>query len=468
MYKPFRIALKSLWREFRRASTMYPSLFHERYYFCTAQAKDEFTFDPFDDKPVMANSFRDQPLCLAPEYWSAFIKVNKEGNNPMWDDSEWDRFEVFTDWRYCGRFFGNPSGLEEFKRLADSLCLVLCEFDSSISSWLNVSPKDEIRGYSGAGGFSDATKPYCGTLNILHEMVGYPTPLLWANHWRLSGVEFECPPNFVAGLSFASKPFPSDSTLYLVCTALVNNVFTSTMGAIQNILNPGNMLLVGDDFVLPRPSSSFFLAPKAVQQGSDVAVETKSDAQSTTALERVETPAFRFRLVGELWDVQYGEEKGHFRDLEGFRHIFKLLASPDKAIESMELQGLGDSPVANENMTPQRAVDRETASIVMNEIAKRELQIAEAKEEGNQAHASKLQKECIKLKEYLGEGRLRRLGAPSPRERSRKAVSNAIKRAKDKLKESMPGFVKFLDQSVLARNSSWIYTPLSPAPTWVL
>jgi hypothetical protein len=467
MYKPIRIALKSLWREFRRASTMYPSLFHERYYFCTPQAEGEIESDPFDDKPVMANSFQDQPLYLAKQYWRAFIKVNKEGNNPMWDDSEWDQFEEFPDERYCGRFFGNPSGLEEFKRLADSFCLVLCELDSSISGWLNVSPKDEVRGYSGFGPYSNA-KPYCGTLHVLHEMIGYPTPLLWAKHWRYSREEIECPPNIDDGLPFASEPFPSDPTLSLVCTALVNNVFTSTMGAIQTMLNPGNVLLVGDNFVLRRPPSSFFLEPKAVQQGSDVAVEAKSDAQSTTALEKVETPPFRFRLVGELWDVQYREENGHFRDLEGFRHISKLLASPDKAIESMELQGLGESPVANENMTPQRAVDRENARIVTNEIAKLEQQIAEAKEVGNQAHASKLQKECIVLKEYLGEGRLRRLGSPSPREKSRKAVSNAVKRAKDKLKESMPEFVKFLDRSVLSRNTSWIYTPLSPAPTWVL
>jgi hypothetical protein len=380
----------------------------------------------------------------------------------MWDDSKWDHFNVFPDERFCGRFSGNPSGLEEFKRLADSFCLVLCELDSSISSWLNVSPKDEVCGYSSLFCYSGA-KPYCSTLNVLHEMIGYPTPLLWANHWRYSRIDFTCPPNIDD-----DSPFPSDPTLSLVCTELVNNVFTSTMGAIQNLLTPGNVLLVGDDFVLRRPPSSFFHEPKAVQQGSDVAVEAKSDAHSTTALEKVETPPFRFQHIGEIWEVQYREEQGHFRDLDGFRHISKLLASPDKAIESMVLQDLGDSPVANEKMKPQLAVDMKDARIVTNAVAMLEQQIAEAKEEGNQAHASKLQKECNELKEYLGKGQRRRLGSPSPREQSRKAVNNAIRRAKDKLKESMPGFLTFLDRSVLARNTSWIYTPLLPAPTWVL
>ena len=123
MYKPIRIALKSLWREFRRASTMYPSLFHERYYFCTPQAEGEMELDPFNDKQVMANPFQDTPLFLADGYWSAFIEANKVNNGSYsstvslacsdassWCISTFQRNESAERRRIDGATFSNPAG----------------------------------------------------------------------------------------------------------------------------------------------------------------------------------------------------------------------------------------------------------------------------------------------------------------------------------------------------------------------
>jgi hypothetical protein len=87
--------------------------------------------------------------------------------------------------------------------------------------------------------------------------------------------------------------------------------------------------------------------------GSDVADEKKSGI--------VVEPRYQFQRRGDYWVVHFttesGTKEGHFRDLEGLRHIAKLFGHPDKSIEGIDLQGLQDSPVANQKMRPQFALD---------------------------------------------------------------------------------------------------------------
>jgi hypothetical protein len=407
MYKPIRIALKSLLREFRRASTIYPSLFHEQYFFW------------------------DQ-LSLPREAWDAFIQINMEG-----DKSVWERFDASGNLGSCGRFFGNELGLEEFKRLGESLYQVLCELDPSL----------------------DREEGYLGVLNVLYRMSEYPTPLLWYKMSAWKEGEFKCPPYIGED---GGEPFPKQ----LGCLGLVNNVFTSAMGAIQNVLNPGNALLIGE--MIDELPLGLCHEPSALQQGSDGAAQDSSEVRNTKTSAMVEKPSFRFVLMVDFWDVQYREEKGHFENLEGFRHIAKLLASQDKAIEAIQLQGFGDSPVANEILTPQFALGTESEKIGRDAIAKREQEIAQAKEAGDQTRVADLQNECNVINKFLEKDEFRRLGEPSSREKARKAVVNTIARAKKKIRKPMPEFAKFLDQSILANETSWTYTPLPPAPEWEL
>ena len=55
--------------------------------------------------------------------------------------------------------------------------------------------------------------------------------------------------------------------------------------------------------------------------GSAVAVEEQMKYEANLGM---------FRLTGDYWDTRFLTEEGHFCDLEGFRHIAKLLAEPEK------------------------------------------------------------------------------------------------------------------------------------------
>jgi hypothetical protein len=436
MYKPLRVALKSLWREFRRASFLYPSLRHELI-------------------------FAWEPHSLPRKTWEAFVDdALKRTNKPSWE-----RFEIFPNLECCGRFFGNEAGLEEAKRLGESLFLVLCELDPEL----------------------DRNEGYFGFLSVLDDMAfKYPTPLLRAEA-SVWGAVF-VPAENVSGdknesdycdwfeeqVSRWSTPehgkeaYPTNPC----CRSLVQNVFTSAMGAIQNILNPDATLLVGDKIdELPFASLIERRVTRRVETAPETAVEEVNKVQSVLEpekLERTDTPTFEYRLIGDVRFIRYHNEVGHFADMEGFRHIAKMFARPEHSFPALELQGLQDSPVANLNLTPQFALDRKTKQVLENQIADLDQEIAQAEQTGDPAHVLELKEEHHKITEYLKEAHGRRLGDPSAREKARKAVSMAIHRAKQKLQRKMPEFVKFLNRSILANDASFTYCPPSPAPEWVL
>ena len=207
MYKPLKSALRSLWREFRRASSAYPALYHEM-------------LSPWST------------ATLSKQTWAAFIAAQQR-------TSQWQLFDVCPDLESCGRFFGSGEGLEEFKRLGESLYLVCCEIDESL----------------------DRHKGCYGLLDVLYDMAGaFPTPLLRlkAGLWQK---EFTPPAGgedvdltktqsewFEANAASWTRPDDGGEP-YLTspyCLSLCQNVFTSGIGAIHLILAPEDALLVGD------------------------------------------------------------------------------------------------------------------------------------------------------------------------------------------------------------------------------
>lgn len=435
MYKPLRVALKSLWREFKRASFLYPSLYHELI-------------------------FSWEPISLPKKTWNAFIDAAlKRDTKPSWES-----FEAFPNLKCCGRYFGNEAGLEEVERLGESLYLVLCELDPAL----------------------DREEGHFGFLRVLDEMAfNYPTPLLRVQ-LGVWGKAFESSPDssddksdldylnwFEEQVSRWTTPenggesYPSDP----YCRTLVQNVFTSAIGAIQNILNPDNALLVGDKYDdLPFALKSERGVARISETVSESAVQVSQvrDLPQLEEPDKVEKPPYQFQLIGDVWLIRFETEEGYFQNLEGFRHIAKLLASPEKQIEALEFQGHQDSPVANAALTVQLGLEKEDVAIVEKELTRLKNELAQENKAGNDDRLRKLQEEIQKGEKYLKEGRNRRLGSPSTREKDRKAVSGTIQRAKQKLKPKMPEFAKFLDRSILANDASFAYCSPSPAPKWVL
>src|SRR5688500_17245924 len=102
MYTPLRKALSSLLREFRRASYTVPPLYHE----------------------ALRGPLAPEPLPRG--MWPIFIAATAS------QSGGWEQWDEFPGGSYCGRFFGSADGLAEFKRLGESLYLVLAEFNPAL------------------------------------------------------------------------------------------------------------------------------------------------------------------------------------------------------------------------------------------------------------------------------------------------------------------------------------------------
>lgn len=203
--KPRRASLKALWREFRRCSYAYPPLYHDL--FCPWPDLSQYGVDD------VCKSFRQ---AFAPKFQDA-----------------WEEWHGPADVAFFGRFFGNNEGLDEFKRLAESAYLMVCEIGPDEPNFENfVYPVEH---------------GYHGWPKLLNDMAyGYPTPLLRCevNYWEVNeqtGIEEEelvrvgTPEN-------GGSPFP----LHPFHWRLANSVFTSSMAAIELILDDDRGVLIGD------------------------------------------------------------------------------------------------------------------------------------------------------------------------------------------------------------------------------
>lgn len=142
--KAVRASLKALWREFNRCSNQYPPLYHEMF-------MHSYDLTRFDVGKV-CESFR-----------RAFHGKFGEG---------WEEWSGTKDCCVFGRFFGDGKGIEEFKRLAESAYLVVCEIDA-----MDVTT-DSPRGYTRDWEGGPLGYGYYGWLRLLHDMAhGYPPPV---------------------------------------------------------------------------------------------------------------------------------------------------------------------------------------------------------------------------------------------------------------------------------------------------
>ena len=156
------------------------------------------------------------------EVCRAFIVANRTaeaGNTEEW--------HIFDDGSGCGRFFGNLGGMEEFKELAESAYLVLCEIDPNL-----------LLG-RGCEGF----------LAVMYDTAfAYETPLL-RSHRSIWGAEGEADTEAMDELfdrwQEAENGRPS-YPLHPLRHRLHHNLFTSAMAVIRMIVNPERSLLVGD------------------------------------------------------------------------------------------------------------------------------------------------------------------------------------------------------------------------------
>ena len=427
MGEAFQSALESLKREFQNAANLYPGLFYESF------VPPDFIAVP-DDVADLEDSWEGM--------WNSFVRANRAKDQNLWE--EW---HVGTSINACGRFYGNGDGVEVFKRLADSLNLVLYEMYET---------DDE------EGGFFDCLELMFGTAG------DYPTPLLRAKDriWGVGeGVVLDKQKHDDL-LAMMSEPTPGEESypLHPYSMYFVHDVFVSAVAFIETILAPDRALRVGGGFS-DRPPISL---PGLI----DPVVQAPPTVESIVAqIARLVNEHYIFKSFGETWLLRFPGDEDRFFSGSGMEYFARLLSYPDRPLEHWEVEGSVD-PRLHVDFSTADILDQKTIGKLAEQIKDLERQLDYERKFGNDENKIKDLDARIKTnKNYLKQasaqsGRVRQIGNRGEITKSRNRVGMALKRAQEAIANEMPLLAAFLKRTVtlVPRQGKWVYNDKDHIP----
>jgi hypothetical protein len=271
--KAVQASLKAIWRGFKRYHYRHPSIYHDLW---EPQSPIEQAF-PDIWKPVsMIIGGTSVVVADVPDVngiGDSFRKANNNFDLPH----AWKHWHEPSGARYFGCFYGdNGKVWDDFKRLAESAYLVLRQLQPEL-------PDDSFHGW----------------MSVLHQMAHwYPTPLLRSYHrvWRFwdctSDEDHERWVKPDGGTPYPQHP---------IQRTLEHDVVTSSMAAIEMILDDERALLVGrrlSDFPISYPGRD----EVALQEAIDACRERSTAAGRESG---VKGPILLFELRGREWHFEY-------------------------------------------------------------------------------------------------------------------------------------------------------------------
>jgi len=177
------------------------------------------------------------------------------------------------------------------------------------------------------------------------------------------------------------------------------------------------------------------------------------DTQPSTASNNV------FCREGEYWTIDYNGAAIRMRDTKGLQHIAHLLAHAGREFHIADLVGLAVMP---ENKFAYRAdrtvegdlgpvLDSRATAELKRRVRELRAEVDDADEAGDLGRADVARQELELIGEALSAsyglgGRARRVGDPA--ERLRKAVTNQIRRALEKIRSAHPELGHHLANSI--------------------
>ena len=171
---------------------------------------------------------------------------------------------------------------------------------------------------------------------------------------------------------------------------------------------------------------------------------------------------------GEIWDFQFGDEQGFFKYSLGIKYIAQLIASEKKGMHVRELDGTAVTFTASE---PEAIIDKKAKNALRLRLNALGEARVEARRKGDLLHQAEIDTEVSNIRAELQTatglgGRDREFESEDSRVRSR--VKGAIKRALEKIAQTMPEFSSHLSGSLI--NASGTHPRYEPDPprTWII
>jgi hypothetical protein len=189
----------------------------------------------------------------------------------------------------------------------------------------------------------------------------------------------------------------------------------------------------------------------------------------------VEAPTNKIMLVGGVWHIIYGKEKGDFlgREDSAFRHLARLLAQPNRRLRYEDFFPPPPGAAPLPYMGRDAASDKTALSADEQALRRLAQEIKEASEAGDSETIEELRRQFEELtKHYESErpgkgGRKKRVGSLSPQEGALQSVRVGLSRIYERLCENgLPELGRHLDSSITFANAGFIYAPPPGTPPW--
>jgi hypothetical protein len=160
-------------------------------------------------------------------------------------------------------------------------------------------------------------------------------------------------------------------------------------------------------------------------------------------------PAYIFRREGETWTVTFAGTTARVRDAKGLHDLAALLAAPGRAIHVVDLMGVPSTATGRAGADPD--LDDRARAEYRARIEELQAELDEAEGDHDLGRLERAQAELdfvlSELSSALGlGGRSRRSGDPG--ERARKAVTNRIANALDRVERANPDAGRHLRRAV--------------------
>ena len=211
-----------------------------------------------------------------------------------------------------------------------------------------------------------------------------------------------------------------------------------------------------------------------------LALETRSTSEAEGSVQSaIRNPqsaiedAYIFRQEGEYWTLAYRGQTARLRDTKGLSYIARLLAEPGRELHVRDLAAMSEARDPGNGSGPGGAEGDLGAILDARAMAQYKERLAEARQEldeataaGDLGRAACARQEIESITEQLTAayglgGRPRTTGDPA--ERVRKAVTNQIRRALDRIGAAHPELGRHLTNA-LRTGFVCAYRPEHAAP----
>jgi len=242
----------------------------------------------------------------------------------------------------------------------------------------------------------------------------------------------------------------------------------------------------------PAPGQAQTELPPPVR---DSAPHVDGQGQRTTIEHLSPHERYIFRRRGDFWEIAFGGEPFHLKDVKGLQYIALLLRNPHSELDVMDMVSAVNKDVsdahsniqAEESLDSvsdlgdnQEIVDAQTIGDCKSRLTQIKERLAELEAERETAtvlddtnrlseldeEKENLGKEALEINKYLRDGtgfHGRSRSFPTPRTNARSSVQQAIKAALDNIRQSSPPLSEYL-QSTISTGIKCSYSPDPSAP----